>query len=804
MASLGKHFEVNLNNLSASSKYVFKGINYRISVLSDRLIRFEYSLDGKFYDGATEIVHNRKFNLEPKIKVEQDQNYLVITSKYFILQYAKEKPFKGPSFAPDSNLKVKLVNTDKIWYPNHPEARNFKGSAFSIEDFLDKTVLSNGLYSTDGFAMLDDSKTMIIDKDGYLSLNNNKRQDFYLFMYKRDFGLCLKDYFTLTGIPPLVPRYALGIWWNRDLIYNENDIHRLLELFKKHEIPLSILLLSEFWHNKDKNNYDLYKSGFTFNKELFKNPQELIQYLHSNHVYLGLNIDGSEGINNLDDAYSKMAEELNIQDGNVIPFKVLDKDFINSYFTYLINPLYELGVDFFWIDSKDEAITRVLNYYHFNDYKKFIDKRGLILSRNSGKSSHLYPVHYSGETKVGWNTLKYLPYFNSTASNIGLSWWSHDVGGFKNGIEDSELYLRYIELSTFSGIFRFSAKRGDFYKREPWRWDMVTYTIVKDYCKLRHRLIPYLYTEGYKYHKNYLPVIEPLYYYYPELVDEPAYKNEYYFGTELLVCPITKPKDQVMNRAVEKIFLPKGIWYDFKTGKKFIGNKRHVSFYKDEDYPVFAKTGAIIPLAILDNNNINNTDNPKGLEINVFPGASNVYKLYEDDGISSKYEQNDNIITNIEFTYASDSYTLNIHSENGNFNLIPERRNYKIRFRNTRKPEKIMVEANGEKLKNIVSYSDDNDYIVEIENVDVKRPLIINCIGNNIEIDAVRIVNDDIFEIISDLKIETLLKEKIAAVIFSDLPINKKRIAVRKLKKAGLDDIFIKMFIKLLEYISEI
>ena len=110
MASLGKHFEVNLNNLSASSKYVFKGINYRISVLSDRLIRFEYSLDGKFYDGATEIVHNRKFNLEPKIKVEQDQNYLVITSKYFILQYAKEKPFKGPSFAPDSNLKVKLVN----------------------------------------------------------------------------------------------------------------------------------------------------------------------------------------------------------------------------------------------------------------------------------------------------------------------------------------------------------------------------------------------------------------------------------------------------------------------------------------------------------------------------------------------------------------------------------------------------------------------------------------------------------------------------------------------------------------------
>ena len=804
MASLGKHFEVSDNNLVAPSKYVFKGINYRITILSDRLIRFEYSLDGNFYNGATEIVHNRKFDVEPKIKVEQDQNYLVITSKYFIMQYAKEKPFKGPSFAPDSNLKVKLVNTDKIWYPNHPEARNYKGSAFSIEDFLDKTTLSNGLYSTDGFALLDDSRTMIIDKDGYLNLNDNKRQDFYLFIYRRDFGLCLKDYFTLTGNPPLIPRYALGIWWNRDLIYNENDIKKLLTSFNRHEIPLSVLLLSEFWHNKDKNNYDLHKSGFTFNKELFKDPKELTNYLHTNNVMLGLNIDGTEGITNLDDAYPTMCEELEIKDGEVIPFKVLDKRFITSYFNNLIDPLYALGVDFFWIDTKDEAVTRVLNYYHFNDYKKFSSRRGLILSRNSGKSSHLYPVHYSGQTKVGWNTLKYLPFFNSTASNIGLSWWSHDVGGFKGGIEDSELYLRYIELSTFSGIFRFSAQRGDFYKREPWRWDMVTYTIVKDYCKLRHRLIPYLYTEGYKYYKNYLPVIQPLYYYYPELIDEPTYKNEYYFGTELLVCPITKPKDIVMNRSVEKIFLPKGIWYDFKTGKKFIGNKRHVSFYRDEDYPVFAKTGAIIPLAILDNNNLNNTNNPKGLEINIFPGASNVYKLYEDDGLSSKYEKNDNIITSIDYTYASDSYTLNIHTEDGNIKLIPERRNYKIRFRNTRKPERVMVEANGEKLKEITSYTDDNDFVVEVNDVDVTRPLIVNCIGNNIEIDAVRIINEDIFDIISDLKIETLLKEKLSAILFSDLPINKKRIAVRKLKKSGLDDIFIKMFIKLLEYIGEI
>lgn len=802
MASLGNHFQINTENLLSDTKIIFKGINYRISILSDRLIRFEYSLNGDFYDGATEIVHNRNFPL-PKFKVEQDEKYLVITTKYFILQYAKEKPYKGPSFAPDSNLKIKLVNTDKLWYYGHPEARNFKGSAFSIEDFGAETKLSNGLYSTDGFAVLDDSHSMLIDSEGYMVENNTKRLDFYLFAYRRDFGLCLKDYFTLTGYPPMIPRYALGIWWNKDHIYNFEDTQKLLKIFNKNEIPISVLLLSEFWHKKDKENYNLYKTGYTFSDELFPSPLEFTKYMHERGVHIGLNIDGSEGITALDEAYNKMCEELNHPTDKLIPFKVLDKDFIASYLNILIDPLYKLGVDFFWIDTKDEITTRALNYYHFNDFKKFKDKRGMILSRNGCKASHNYPVHYSGETKVGWDTLKYLPYYNSTASNIGISWWSHDVGGYKSGIEDSELYLRYVQFSTFSPIFRFSAKRGIYYKREPWRWDMKTYTIVKDYCKLRHKLIPYIYNENYKYHKNCLPIIEPLYYYYPEIFDEPDYRNEYYFGTELLVSPITKPKDNIMNRAVEKIFLPKGLWYDFKTGKKFPGGKRYIAFYKDEDYPVFAKAGSIIPLSILDEN-INNTNSPKKMEIVVFPGSSNVYRLYEDDGISSLYEEGYYIITAIDFNYSSDNYNLTVIPVEGKTGIIPDLREYKIRFKNTRTPERVNVEVNGKSINDFVTYTDDNDFIVEVKNVDTKKGLTVSCLGKNIEIDANRIINEDINEIISDLKIETLLKERIASIMFSNLPINKKRIEVRKLKNAGLDTIFIKMFIKLLEYIDEI
>ena len=415
---------------------------------------------------------------------------------------------------------------------------------------------------------------------------------------------------------------------------------------------------------------------------------------------------------------------------------------------------------------------------------------------------HRAGILYSGETIVSWDTLKYLPFYNSMAANKGVSWWSHDVGGYKDGVEDNELYVRYVQFSTFSPIFRFSAKRGVYYKREPWVWDVKTFTIAREYCWLRQRLIPYLYTAAYEYHKTGKPLIQPIYYTYPEIYDEPTYRNEYYFGKELFVAPITKPKDVTMNRSIERVFLPKGIWYDFKTGKKFVGNKRYVVFYKEEEYPVFARAGAIIPLANLEKN-INDLTPPKSIEINVFPGQSNEFKLYEDDGITKLHEEGYYIVTSIDYNYLQNNYTLIIHPVDGKTEIIPRLRNYKIRFRNTRTADSVDIYLNGDKANlEYECYEDENDFVVDIKDVDTTKQLTINCKGNDIEINAVRIINEDINSIISDLKITTKLKEEIADIIFSDLDIKAKRIKIKKLR--GLDGRFTRMFIKLLEYIAEI
>ncbi len=801
MAQLEQHFKVDYKNAIAKKEAQFRGSKYRITILTERLIRFEYDANGVFFDHPTEFARFRNFKV-PEFQVEENEKTLVIQTKYFVLQYVKEKPFVGPKYAPDQFLKVGLMNSDKIWYFDHPEARNFGG----VKSSLDKGIrgpLERGLYSTDGFASFDDSKSLVYMEDGFLVKPTSKRVDTYLFIYRRDFGLCLKDYFTLTGLPPLIPRYALGIWWNKDIIYSFEDIKKLLQTFNNKEIPLSVLLLNEFWHLKDKRDLNKFKTGFTFSPELFKDPFEFTTYLHDRGVRLGLNIDPIEGINDHEEKFRLIATELGIINTHNIPFNAFDKTFIAVYFNHLIKPLDSLGVDFYWLDyKKDMSSLRALNHYHIMNYNRDMRTRPMLFSRNSVIASHLNGVHYSGPTTVSFDTLNYLPSFNSSASNMGVSWWSHDIGGFKGGIEDSELYIRYVELGTYSPIFRFASERGHYYKREPWEWDIKTYTIAKFYCQLRHRLIPYLYTENYKYHKTGLPLIQPLYYSYPELRDEPAYKNEYYFGSELLVKPITKRQDKVMNRCVEEIFLPKGTWYDFKTGKKFPGNKRYVAFYNEEDYPVFAKSGSIIPLAILPAN-INDTNPPESLEIHVFPGRSNVYKLYEDDGISRLNEEGYYIVTAIDYNYLANNYTLIIRPIEGKAGIIPKARNFKIRFRNTREAEEVKGFINGTEIP-VESYPEDADFIVSVKNVPTTTQLTINCKGKDIEIDAVRLINEDINSIIGDAKIPTILKERIAGIMFSNLEINKKRIEIRKLRRAGLRDIFVRMFIKLLEYVSEI
>lgn len=790
MYNLGEQFKFNLNLASANPDSIITGEKFRITVITERVVRLEYNENGIFENNPTQLIWYRNFP-KPNFEVKQNNNVIVISTKYFELTYVKNKNFLGTKLSPTSNLKIALKNTDKVWYYKHPEIRNYGASAYKIQNDIKKM---KGLYSSYGFASIDDSKSSVILENGAFKNRTESEIDIYVFMYDKDFFYALNDYFLLTGYPPLIPRYALGNWWDKNEFYGEYDISHLIKKFEDKNIPISLFTL---------NNWQL-DNNFEFNSN-YKSPQMLSTYFHNKRIKLGLSIEDPLIFKQKSKCFDKLEAYLPKDKKGNIPFNLYDQKTIDAFLKLIISPITNYGIDYFALKSFNyNTLDRTMILKHYLYYNnKINNKRPFISAYNGTIASHRYPVLYAGKSTVSWNSLKSIPSFNASASNIGVSFWSHDFGGTIGGVEDNELFIRYVELGVFSPILRLGSEAGKYYKREPWKWDIKTTKIVTDYLNLRYKLIPYIYTESYKYHKYGKPLIEPIYYRYPVLFDDIHYADEYFFGNDIFVSPITSKKDYIMDRVIHKLYLPSGVWYDFFTGKKYLGNRKYISFYRDEEYPVFVRAGAIIPMSL---NVGNDTSAPKKMEIQVFPGASNTYSIYEDDGETNNYLNGEYIITNIEFIYNKDNYKLTILPVNGKTSVIPNERSYKIRFKNTNPASRVEAYIGGTQIKN-KCYKDNTDFIIEFENIPTNTQVTVICSGNNIEIDDIRIVKEDIIEIISDLPIKTIHKQKVDDIMFSTkYDIKKKRIEIKKLAngKEFLPRKYIDLFLRLLDYINQV
>ena len=782
MNTIGGFFLNKSDDGISIKENVITGKKYRITILTDRLVRLEYNSDGIFEDRTTNRVIFRKF---PKVdyQISQTDMLLQIITSYFTLDYVKEKIFKS------GNLKITLNNTDKVWYYGHPEARNFGGIPYSLDNFSGNLKLEKGLYSTDGFASLDDSDSLVLDDKGNFIEREKKELDIYIFMYKKDLGLCLRDYYTLTGYPILLPRYAYGTWWYKNTRYTKEELDNLLSKFNHEKTPLSAILLGNWYLDSDPLAFD----------ENYLNGNAVKELSSKYNVKIGLKLNPELKVSEGSLTYQNISN--NVSDlKKYYSFLPLSNTNLNLYSTYGIRNFIGMGFDNFIIDYdniKDRDGISLLSHYCYSMNSLLSNKRSVVFTRNHNVAVHRNTVLFTGHTKVDWNTLTVLPRYNATASNNGISYVASTVGGYYGGIENYELYIRYVQLGVFSSILLLGSDNGEYYKREPWRWNGAVSSVIKKYLNLRNSLIPYLYTEGYIYHKSGSPIIQPLYYKYPKIYDEPNYKNQYFFGSEMLVCPITKKKNTIMNRVVQRMFIPEGVWYEFESGKKYLGNKYYMSFYKDEDYPVFCREGSIIPMSL-----DSGTDLPINMEIIVFPGSDGSYKLYEDDGITNNYKNNTYAITEMMFICSKESYELFIKNIT-NPGMLPQVRNYRVRFKNTKATNVVITNGGVQVQGNI--YLDKFDLVIDVNNISTSKEFKIECTSDStLENSTIHLINDDIRGILEDLEIKTELKERIGTVLFSNLSIKKKRIAIRKLKKYKLEPKFIKMFLNLLEYIDTV
>ncbi len=696
----------------------------RFTMLSERLIRMEYSPSGQFEDRPSQAFWFRR-QPAPDFKVHQTPERVAIDTDYLHLEYQA----RPQGFTADS-LSVLVKATGCTWHYGDPPWRggNLLGAARTLDEAVGKVRLEPGLVGRSGWALVDDSRSLVFNQDGWLEVRRRPDNiDLYFFGYAHDYPAALYEFSQVAGEAPLIPRWILGNWWSRYWPYSQDELLILMQEFKEHKIPLAVCIVDMDWHITDTGNHSSGWTGYTWNRALFPDPEGFLAQLHELGLKTALNLHPADGIHPHEAHYRELAEFLGLDPGDLepIPFDSADPKFIQGYFEILHHPFEAQGIDFWWLDWQQGAQSRLvgldplwwLNHLHFYDLGRDGVRRPFIFSRWGGLGNHRYPIGFSGDTVIGWEALANLPSFTATAANVGYGWWSHDIGGHMGGVEDDELYARWVQYGVFSPILRLHSTNNPYHERRPWRRGLAAGHAAASAMRLRHALIPYLYSMAWRHHTTSLPLITPMYYSHPEY--EQAYQSvqQYWFGSELVAAPFTSPAHVETRLAHQNVWLPEGEWFDFFSGERLLGGEWRMVFGTLEDIPVFAPAGAIVPLAV--EADWGGLENPMELHLVVFPGADNRFELVEDDGQTMGYRRGAYALTAISQKWGENEMSIHIASARGDLSMLPEQRRVQILLRGFSPDIQITGRLNGQSMRLPFEY-DSNTETLTLELLTMK------------------------------------------------------------------------------------
>ena len=758
--SMSKPYAFKINPIARQSAIV-AGEKYRFTVLTDRLIRVEYQEDGRFVDEPTQRVICRDFPETPYRVIEKENSLEIITEHLHVYYDKKEFTHDGLCI----ELKRGFHPFGSAWNYGDP-IKDLRGTARTLDEADGEIPLESGLMSRFGFTVLDDSGAAFIGEDQWPVAKDRQSIDLYFFGYGHDYLDCLKDFYRLSGETPLLPKYALGNWWSRYYKYTEESYLKLMDEFRRRELPFSTAVIDMDWHLVDvPEKYGTGWTGYTWNRDFFPDPKRFMDNLHDRGMKITLNIHPADGVRAFEECYLPMAKEMGVdyENEDKIPFDAGNRKFMENYFTYLHHPHEEQGVDFWWIDWQQGGrgsapgidTLWLLNHLHFLDSGRD-GKKPLTFSRYAGLGSHRYPVGFSGDTITTWESLQFQPYFTANASNAGYTWWSHDIGGHMMGYRDDELTTRWVQLGVFSPIMRLHSSVNEFYGKEPWNYNMISEKVMSEFLQLRHKMIPYLYSMNYQTHLNGLPLVRPMYYHHE---DAAAYNvpNEFYYGTELLVCPITTPAEQDTLLASFDAWLPEGDWIDIFTGRHYRGGKLIRLHRSLEQMPVFAKAGGIVPFAkdFLHSH----LENPKELEVHIYNGAAGQFDLYEDKGDDSMEAP---VITRFAFTPGKTA-SVQVDVLGDAEGVIPEGRTYELHFVGMHPASEIVV--SGGKLLQQQYAQQKQEVIVLVQPEDLHMQVQLVLADETIaEVDAIAAI----YHLINRSQLPYTLKEEVFNTITAE------------------------------------
>ncbi|AQP44228.1 TIM-barrel domain-containing protein [Tessaracoccus flavus] len=706
------------------------GDRYRITVLTEGLLRFEWSDSGEFEDRPTTLAIFRDLPA-PEFTVVRSDSGIRVQTQRFDLSYDEQPPtaaglqvqVRGNVTAHQSVWRYGDQSTLPAWHlqPDFqhrvPARGNLGGTARTLDEANGAVPLEPGVVSERGFAVLDDSSSMVFTPDGWVAARPRRTaaqyQDLYVFTHGHDAAAAVRDLYRLSGSQPVLPRWALGNWWSRYHPYSAQSYLQLLDRFDVERVPFSVAVLDMDWHVTDVDpRFGPGWTGYTWNRDLFPDPPAFLDELRRRGLRTTLNVHPADGVQPHEDAYEKMAEAMGIDPSTELSvhFDASDRRFMDAYFQFLHHPLEDEGVQFWWLDWQSGPHSRVpgidplwvLNHAHFVDNGRG-DRTPLTFSRYAGPGSHRYPVGFSGDTHITWESLHFQPYFTATAANIGYGWWSHDIGGHMFGYRDDELMARWTQLGVFSPILRLHSSNSPFAGKEPWLYAEPHRSAISEALRLRNRLVPYLHTMNRVQATTGQPLVRPLYHVHRR-IEALQVPNEYFFGTELLVAPITQPADDETRMGAVTAWLPPGQWFDLQTGYRYDGERRLQLHRPADGFAALLRAGGMVPMST---DGLQRADaNPEAVTVVTAAGADGAFELVEDDGSDSV------ATTRLVLDWAAG--TLSVHPAQGDTSVVPETRDWTFELLGF---ADISATLEGSGLLSEVTRLDDSRQLVSVSGV---------------------------------------------------------------------------------------
>ncbi len=502
----------------------------------------------------------------------------------------------------------------------------------------------------------------------------------------------MREYARITGLAQMPALWTLGYMQSHRTLAGPEEVRSVARTMREKKLPCDALIYlgTEFC----PSGWNTRNGEFTWNGSNFPDPKGMIDELHARHFHVILHTV-IEGHRLTGTVWEHCDSARAVPSGRTPDGKWPDDRSVPCYWPYH-KPLVDIGVDGWWPDQGDgydasSRLNRIRMYWEGSQLWR-PNERPFALHRNGYVGMQRYGAYlWSGDVQSRWETLRnHVP----VAVNAGLSgipFWGTDIGGFIPTAEyTGELHIRWFQFGAFCTSFR--AHGRHWHLRLPWGWDggdggpAETSTfkpdpselkntrvepILRKYLELRYRMLPYTYSAVRECCETGLPVMRALWLQYPDDPAAVARGDQYLWGRDLLVSPVTEKG--ASNR---RLYLPRGSWWDYWTEERVEGGREIDRKVDLETMPLHVRAGSILPLGPIRLYAEEPVEVPTTLV--VYPGRDGSAALYEDDYRTFNYRKGEWML--MEMTWRDAARRLELRLARGSRMPPPARRKFEVRL----------------------------------------------------------------------------------------------------------------------------